>query len=94
MDAPLVVVEGLHKRYRADGPEAVAGIDFEVARGEVFGLLGPNGAGKTTTSASSPRGCARPPARVHVAGIDVARDPVAVSGASRSCRSTPTSTAR
>ena len=29
--------------------EAVRGIDFEVARGEVFGLLGPNGAGKTST---------------------------------------------
>jgi ABC-2 type transport system ATP-binding protein len=29
--------------------EAVRGIDFEVATGEVFGFLGPNGAGKTTT---------------------------------------------
>jgi ABC-2 type transport system ATP-binding protein len=42
-----VVVRGLQKRY---GERiAVAGIDLDVARGEVFALLGPNGAGKTTT---------------------------------------------
>ena len=28
---------------------AVAGISFEVAKGEIFAFLGPNGAGKTTT---------------------------------------------
>ncbi len=43
----VIQVRGLTKRY--DDIDAVAGIDFEVARGEVFGLLGPNGAGKTTT---------------------------------------------
>lgn len=42
-----ISVRGLRKSY--DGIEAVRGIDFEVAAGEVFGLLGPNGAGKTTT---------------------------------------------
>ena len=46
-DAPAILVRDLHKAY--GDTEAVRGIDFEVARGEVFGLLGPNGAGKTTT---------------------------------------------
>jgi len=42
-----VTVNGLVKRY--DEVEAVRGIDFEVAGGEIFGFLGPNGAGKSTT---------------------------------------------
>ncbi|HET8537425.1 MAG TPA: ATP-binding cassette domain-containing protein [Solirubrobacteraceae bacterium] len=43
-----VSVQQLRKTYPGD-VEAVKGIDFEVAPGEVFGLLGPNGAGKSTT---------------------------------------------
>ena len=42
-----ISVHGLRKRYGQ--LEAVRGVDFEIAEGEVFGLLGPNGAGKTTT---------------------------------------------
>ena len=38
---------GLVKRY--DRTLAVAGLDLDVAQGEIFGLVGPNGAGKTTT---------------------------------------------
>jgi ABC-2 type transport system ATP-binding protein len=47
VDAPAILVRDLHKSYGSFA--AVRGIDFEVARGEVFGLLGPNGAGKTST---------------------------------------------
>jgi ABC-2 type transport system ATP-binding protein len=46
--APAVEVRQLKKTYPG-GVEAVKGIGFEVAAGEVFGLLGPNGAGKSTT---------------------------------------------
>jgi ABC-2 type transport system ATP-binding protein len=47
MNGTAISVSGLRKSYGEH--EAVAGIDFEVAAGEVFGFLGPNGAGKTTT---------------------------------------------
>lgn len=43
----VIRAKGLRKTYGEF--VAVAGIDFEVKRGEAFGLLGPNGAGKSTT---------------------------------------------
>lgn len=43
----ILEVENLTKRY--GDFTAVAGIDFAVKKGDVFGFLGPNGAGKTTT---------------------------------------------
>jgi branched-chain amino acid transport system ATP-binding protein len=42
----ILSVQGLTKRY--EGLLALAEIDFDVARGEIFGVIGPNGAGKTT----------------------------------------------
>ena len=47
MEEPLVMARGLTKSF--GDFQAVAGIDVEVQRGEVFGFLGPNGAGKSST---------------------------------------------
>ena len=67
-----IEVDDLRKSF--DEVEAVRGVSFEVAAGEVFGFLGPNGAGKTTTInmlctlAKPTAGSAR------VAGHDVVRE--------------------
>ncbi|HEX3873297.1 MAG TPA: ABC transporter ATP-binding protein [Solirubrobacteraceae bacterium] len=74
----MIRVEGLHKRYAPDRPEAVGEVDFVVARGEIFGLLGPNGAGKTTTIGTMTTRVKPTAGRVLVDGIDVRKDPVAV----------------
>ena len=42
----VLEVRGLTKRY--EGLLALGGVDFDVARGEIFCVIGPNGAGKTT----------------------------------------------
>jgi ABC-2 type transport system ATP-binding protein len=72
--APAILVRDLHKSY--GDVRAVQGIEFEVARGEVFGLLGPNGAGKTTTVEILEGYRTRSSGRVSVLGHDpAARDP-------------------
>jgi ABC-2 type transport system ATP-binding protein len=66
-----ITVRDLRKSY---GPvEAVSGIDFEVAEGDVFGLLGPNGAGKTTTVEILEGYRSRDAGEVEVLGVDPAR---------------------
>ncbi len=47
MQSTAIEITGLHKTYE-NGFQALAGIDLEIKRGEIFALLGPNGAGKTT----------------------------------------------
>jgi ABC-2 type transport system ATP-binding protein len=66
-----IAVRGLRKRYGSF--EAVAGIDFEVARGEIFAFLGPNGAGKTTTVEILEGFRSRSEGEATVLGVDPAR---------------------
>ncbi|MEJ2867086.1 ABC transporter ATP-binding protein [Actinomycetospora sp. OC33-EN08] len=73
---PAVEVADLVKRYPKASTNAVDGISFAVAPGEVFGLLGPNGAGKTTTIGVLTTRVRKTSGRATVAGVDVARDPV------------------
>ncbi len=70
MSEAAITVEGLRMTYGE--LEAVRGIDFEVARGEVFGFLGPNGAGKTTTIEILEGYRARTDGDVSVLGVDPA----------------------
>jgi branched-chain amino acid transport system ATP-binding protein len=46
MMQPLLRAEGVAKRF--GGVQALAGVSFAIAAGEIYGLIGPNGAGKTT----------------------------------------------
>jgi ABC-2 type transport system ATP-binding protein len=71
-----IEVRGLAKTYPG-GAEAVQGIDFDVAPGEVFGLLGPNGAGKSTTVGMLTTTVEPSRGRALVAGFDVLAEPLA-----------------
>jgi ABC-2 type transport system ATP-binding protein len=80
-DGPAVEVVALRKTYPG-GVEAVKGISFEVAQGEVFGLLGPNGAGKSTTIGMLTTTVAPSAGTARLAGYDVAAQPLLARGVS------------
>ena len=73
---PVIRVRGLTKRY--GDVQAVDGIDFDVAKGQIFGLLGPNGAGKTTTVEILEGLRDADGGEVSVLGVDVMRDADAI----------------
>ena len=73
INGPVLVATDLRKRYGS--LQAVDGVSFEVAAGEVFGILGPNGAGKTTTLEMIEGMRPIDSGSAIVAGIDVKRDP-------------------
>jgi ABC-2 type transport system ATP-binding protein len=76
-----IEVDRLRKSYPG-GVEAVKGIEFQVANGEVFGLVGPNGAGKSTTIGMLTTTIAPTAGSARLAGFDVAGEPLAARRAS------------
>jgi ABC-2 type transport system ATP-binding protein len=70
---PAIAVEKIVKRYGSF--EAVKGIDFQVADGEIFGLLGPNGAGKSTLIRMMTTLIPVTSGRALVGGYDVSKSP-------------------
>jgi ABC-2 type transport system ATP-binding protein len=72
----VIEVEGLRKVYPG-GVEAVKGVAFEVAAGEVFALLGPNGAGKSTTIGMLTATVRPTSGSARLAGFDVVGQPLA-----------------
>ncbi|WP_058189540.1 ATP-binding cassette domain-containing protein [Terracidiphilus gabretensis] len=71
-----IKVEKIVKRY--GDFEAVKGVDFEVADGEIFGLLGPNGAGKSTLIRMMTTLIPITAGRALIGGRDVSKEPNAV----------------
>jgi ABC-2 type transport system ATP-binding protein len=69
--AAAIAVSDLRKSYGSI--EAVRGVSFDVAPGEVFALLGPNGAGKTTTVEILEGYRSRDAGAVSVLGVDPGR---------------------
>ena len=87
-----VAVSDLRKAYGE--VEAVRGISFEIASGEIFGLLGPNGAGKTTTVEILEGYRERDAGSVTVLGADPARADRGGASGSASSSSPPRCTRR
>ncbi|MGA8159766.1 MAG: ATP-binding cassette domain-containing protein [Acidobacteriaceae bacterium] len=69
---PAIAVENIVKRYGTF--EAVKGVTFDVADGEIFGLLGPNGAGKSTLIRMMTTLIPVTAGRALIAGHDVMRE--------------------
>jgi ABC-2 type transport system ATP-binding protein len=63
---------------RKGAVDAVAGVDLDVKKGEIFGFLGPNGAGKTTTLRMLSTLLPPTSGNATVAGFDLRRDPAKV----------------
>lgn len=77
LSAPAAV-RAVSVAYAYGERQALAGVDFQVEEGEIFGLLGPNGSGKSTLFGLLATLRRPQEGRLEVLGFDLAREPAAV----------------
>lgn len=75
----MLKVENLKKSFGSF--EAVKGISFSVAKGEVLGFLGPNGAGKSTTMRMITGFIPPTSGTAIICGHDILKDPIGAKSA-------------
>lgn len=75
----MLKVENLKKSFGSF--EAVKGISFSVAKGEVLGFLGPNGAGKSTTMRMITGFIPPTSGTAVICGHDILKDPIGAKSA-------------
>lgn len=75
----MLKVENLKKSFASF--EAVKGISFSVAKGEVLGFLGPNGAGKSTTMRMITGFIPPTSGTAVICGHDILKDPIGAKSA-------------
>ena len=67
-----VAFDKVRFRYRPDAPEALRGVELEIAEGEMLGIVGPSGSGKSTLTKLVQRLYVPEQGRILVDGVDLA----------------------
>jgi ABC-2 type transport system ATP-binding protein len=73
---PVAIVDGVTKRFAANGPPALDAIGFSIKSGQVTGVAGPDGAGKTTLMRLLAGLLVPTEGRLTVCGYDTIRDAI------------------
>ena len=78
MNRPLVILNGVTKRFARGALPALDAVDAAICPGRITGLVGPDGAGKTTLLRLMAGLLLPDQGQISACGVDVAHDPAAL----------------